>query len=357
VSTTAAPDAGLTLVAGNPATVQIVYPIDATGYSATWSYGVYNLDGTRGIALATKTLGNGLQYVLNGSTPSFYLTLTSADTAGQAPGSYWTQFQVYAPGGALDGVTDDVLTLTAVEGAAPGAVVGGGSGQTVLGGAFALTADTDILTADGGIRGSPQPSFATLTDRVLDYLDRPELADKVPMWIQAWQAKLNRLLRVGGLEAMASLVPSPITGGCTLPRDYQAWRSVQYAAGGRTYDLEYATPDVIAQRTPWAVGGFPHLFTIKGQMLFPVPAGGPILLTYYKGVQPYLASMFNDWVLINHYDIYLYGVLSEAEKFLKNDERAASWLAEAATALNDLINADRDARWGRARVMMSGATP
>lgn len=355
MSSTAAPDAGLTLVSGNPAVVQIVYPIDATGYTATWTYGVYNLDGTRGAVLATKTIGSGLQFINAGGVPSFYLTLTGGDTAGQAPGAYWIHFEVYTPLGVLDGVTDDVLYLTAAAGAVPGAVVGG-AGQSVFSGAFALTADTNIITADGGIAGSPEPSFATLADRVLDYLDRPELADKVPMWIQAFQAKLNRLLKVGGLEAMVSLVPSPITGGCPLPNDYQAYRTVQTGVGGRTSDLEYATPSVIAARTPWSAGGHPRLFTIKGQMLFPVP-GGPVTLTYYRGVPPYLSGIFNDWVLLYHYDVYLYGVLSEAERYLKNNEQADMWQAQMATCLNDLISSDRDARWGRARILMAGVTP
>lgn len=356
MSSTAAPDAGLTLVAGNPAVVQIIYPIDAIGFTATWTYGVYNLDGTRGTVLATKTVGAGLDYQLAAGVPSFFLTLNGSDTAGQAPGAYWTKFEVRAPGGALDGVTDDILTLTAAEGAVPGAVVGG-SGSTSFGSAFALTADTNIITADGGIAGHPEPSFGTLSTRVLDYLDRPELADKVPMWIQAFQPKLNRLLRVGGLEAMASLVPSPITGGCALPNDYQAWRTVQYGAGGRNTELEYATPGVILDRVPYSTGGWPRLFTIKGQMLFPVPAGGPVTLTYYRGVPPYLSGLFNDWVLLNHYDVYLYGVLSEAEMFLKNDERAGYWQAQMATGLNDLIGSDQNSRWGRARVRMTGPTP
>lgn len=223
-------------------------------------------------------------------------------------------------------------------------------------GAFALTADTDIITADGGVQGSPEPSFATLTAEVLDYLDRPELSEKVPMWIRTFQSKLNRVLRVSGLEAAASLVPSQITGGAPLPADYQAWRAVQSQAGGWTQDLEYATPTILAQRAPWPVGGTPRLFTIKGQMLFPAPSG-PVLLTYYRGVKGYLTGILNDWVLLNHFDVYLYGVLAEAEKYLKNDERAATWEAQMSTSLNDLIMADRDARWGRARIKMAGWTP
>jgi hypothetical protein len=222
--------------------------------------------------------------------------------------------------------------------------------------AFALTADTNIITADGGVVGAPEPSFGTLQTRVLDYLDRPELAQQFPWWVQSFQAKLNRLLRVAGLEAMASLTPDATTGGCPLPSDYQAWRTVQSSAAGWTTDLEYATPTAIAQRVPVPYGGCPRYFTIKGQMLFPVP-GGPVTLTYYRGVPPYLGSVFNDWVLLNHYDLYLYGVLTEAELYLKNDERAAMWQQQTAAALTDLMEADRGARWGRSRIMLAGATP
>lgn len=221
---------------------------------------------------------------------------------------------------------------------------------------FALTSDTNVITADGGVLGSPEPSFNTLIERVLDYLDRPELADKAPMWIQSFQMKLNRLLRVAGLEAAALLVPDAVTMGCTLPSDYQAWRTVQTQIGGWTQNLQYATPTILAQRAPCPAGGTPRLFTIKGQILFPMPTG-PVTLTYYRGVPGFVSGPFNDWVLLNHYDLYLYGVLTEAELYLKNDERAAMWQQQTAAALADLTQADRDARWGRAQIMMSGATP
>lgn len=221
---------------------------------------------------------------------------------------------------------------------------------------MALTADTNIITADGGVLGAPTPSFATLQAQVLDYLDRPELASQYPFWVTLFQAKLNRVLRISGGEKQATLTPDPVTGGASLPTDYQAWRSVQYLSGGWNWPLDYATPDTAAQYVPVPYAGSPRLFTIEGTTLFPIPSA-PVVLTYYRGVPGYNSGVFNDWVLLSSPDVYLYGVLGEAERYLKNDERAASWDAQMATSVNDLITADRDARWGRAKIKMAGATP
>lgn len=221
---------------------------------------------------------------------------------------------------------------------------------------MALTADTDLITADGGVAGSPASSFAQMQAQVLDYLDRPELAGMFPFWVKLLQGKLNRVLRTAGGEKQATLTPDPTTGGAALPTDYQAWRSVQTFVGAGSWTLDYATPDILTMRSPWPYSGIPRLFTIEGTTLFPMPSGS-VVLTYYRGVPLYLDGALNDWLLLGHPDIYLYGLLAEAEKYLKNDERAATWEGQMSVSLNDLIGADREARWGRARIMMAGATP
>jgi hypothetical protein len=352
---------GLTFPAGNPEVVQIAYTaqngasFDITGYSATWSFGAYNADGTRGPALVTKSSAAGTLAIIVSAGASFLsFTLQPSDTSTRVPGTYWTQLAVYTPSGVYDGGDDDTLTLLPAEGANPGAVLIPGS-SGFFGTDVALTADTDSITADGAVVKALGGSFADLQAQVLDYLDRPELVTIFPAWARLFQSKLNRLLRVGGCETQAVLTPSPITGGAALPNDYQAWRSV-VAAARPSWSLEYATPDALSRdRAAWR-GGLPRLFTIKGAMLFPAPVA-QVVLTYYRGVPSYLSGAVNDWLLLSHFDLYLYGVLCEAEIYLKNDERAAMWEQRAANALTDLIASDRDARWGKSSVRTFGATP
>lgn len=238
---------------------------------------------------------------------------------------------------------------------APTVTPGADLSSHAYGTAFALTADTDFITADGAIVKTLGGTFADLQAQVLDYLDRPELAVTFPIWIRLFQSKLNRLLRVGGSEAQAVLTPDPLTGGCSLPNDYQAWRTVR-SVNAWSEPLEYATPDMLASGYMYGCAGIPRQFTIKGTTLFPMPAA-PVNLTYYRGVPIYLSGVLNDWLLLAHFDLYLYGVLTEAEMFLKNDERAAMWQQQTAAALADLQSADRDARWGRSRVMSAEAMP
>lgn len=222
---------------------------------------------------------------------------------------------------------------------------------------MALTADLTQITADGGVIGSPTPTYGDLKAQVLDYLDRPELASAFPVWMRLFESKLNRILRTAGGETQAILTPDPVTGGCSLPNDYQAWRSVQ-SGSSPTYVLEYATPDEMAQQYPYSPGGsLPALFTIEGTTLFARPITGPLILLYYRGVPGYVDDTLTNWILAPHFDVYLYGTLCEAETYLKNDERAQTWQSRAGQALNDLMDADRSARWGKSRSMSMEYTP
>jgi hypothetical protein len=334
----------------------IVNPISA-GYTATWQMGLYNVDGSRGQVLAAKAYPGAIAAAFANNAASFYISLVQSDTVGQAVGAYWQRFQLTAPDGTVDGGLDGEVYLTPAPGAASGAVVANpGLVQSApYGSAFALTTDTDFLTTDGGIVKALGYDFSDLQEQVLDYLDRPELAAMFPTWVRLFQNKLNRVLRTGMQEAQVVLTPSPITGGAPLPADYAAYRAVQHGSGP-IWSLEYATPDVIAKSWPYPSGGIPRLFTIKGTTLFPIPVG-PVLLTYYRGVQPYLSGVLNDWVLLGHFDTYLYGTLCEAELYLKNEERALSWNQRAVAAIQDIMAADRDARWGKAREMSLECMP
>jgi hypothetical protein len=227
--------------------------------------------------------------------------------------------------------------------------------NSFFGSGFSLTTDTDFLTTDGGIVKTLGYNFNDLQARVLDYLDRPELADQFPGWVRLFQNKMNRILRTGMQEAVITLVPDPTTNGCVLPNDFASVRAVQYGTGP-IWNLEYATPEVIAREWPYASGGIPRLYTIQGTTLFPVPANS-VVLTYYRGVQPYLAGVLNDWILLNHFDIYLYGTLCEAESFLKNDDRAQMWQQRASAGLTDLFDFDRNARWAPGREASLEYTP
>ncbi len=66
--------------------------------------------------------------------------------------------------------------------------------------------------------------------------------------------------------------------------------------------------------------------------------------------------MLRNWLLINHPDAYLYGALMEAEPYMKNDQRIATWAQGLSAAIDAINSASNDAAFnaGPLAVQVSG---
>lgn len=210
-------------------------------------------------------------------------------------------------------------------------------------------------------------SVDDLTDTLEDYLERADLRARVATFIRLAETRLDRRLNLADNEAALRL---PISAGLSpLPDDYRAWRAVSGPSGEA---LEYLSPHAFART------GGAGAFTIVGSLALDDVDGsidawtfglgnpflrvaptvsGPLTLVYRQGIPPLGPERASNWLLAKHPDLYLYASLLEAEPFLRNDTRIATWRAMLEAALDDLAALDRDARWGRARMRLSGPTP
>lgn len=234
----------------------------------------------------------------------------------------------------------------------------------------------------------PLDTYAGLTARISDYLERDDMGPFIPDWVRLAEVRLDRRLNLGEGEASVTL---PLVAGVTpLPDDYRAWRSVTGAGwGGR---LDYLSPDQFysyrrgSWRSYWRDQyGVPHYdgpggcgFTIVGSvpaddldapldswsfgadnpfLLVGPSSAGSVRLIYRRGIPPIGKDRPTNWLLSKAPDLYLYASLLEAEPFLHNDARITTWRSLMEEALKDVSAVDRDARWGRTRFRLSGPTP
>lgn len=143
--------------------------------------------------------------------------------------------------------------------------------------------------------------------------------------------------------------------GCVpLPTRFLAGKRLYFDTNPIT-NVDYYTPEGFSQRFTVQTAGRPYGYTIESDFLRfgPQPDG-----TYYGRLLYYqkFANLSNDtdtnWLLTNAPNLYLYGALIEAEPFLKNDGRIATWAGMYQSIASGLQEADSQDRHSSSAMVM-----
>ena len=202
-------------------------------------------------------------------------------------------------------------------------------------------------------------NYSELQTAVANWLDRDDLAARIPEFITLCEARFNRSLRIRAMETLDISVDT--VGGTStvaLPTGYVQMRDISLITSPIT-QLQYLTPEIMNRLNAGSFTGKPETYTIiANSILFgPTPDDAyDISMLYYKTFDPLTALAPTNWVITNAPDVYLYGALLEAEPFLMNDQRVQLWataLTQSITTLQEQDNKDRHS--GSAlRVMNTG---
>ena len=202
-------------------------------------------------------------------------------------------------------------------------------------------------------------NYSELQTAVANWLDRDDLAARIPEFIALCEARFNRSLRIRAMETLDISVDT-VSGTSTvaLPTGYVQMRDISLITSPIT-QLQYLTPEIMNRLNAGSFTGKPETYTIiANNILFgPTPDSAyDISMLYYKTFDPLTALAPTNWVITNAPDVYLYGALLEAEPFLMNDQRVQLWataLTQSITTLQEQDNKDRHS--GSAlRVMNTG---
>lgn len=184
-------------------------------------------------------------------------------------------------------------------------------------------------------------TYAQLQTAAASWLDRTDLTALIPEFIELSEARFNRVIRSPDMIAKDTTfaLASQFT---TLPTDtLEIIRIVVDVSPPIT--LEYLTPEEISEgRGVMNTTGRPRYFTViggaTGQLeVLPSPDDTyTSSIIYYTKIPALTDSATSNWLLASHPDIYLYGLLVEAEPYLKNDERLPVWSSQLDQALTEL---------------------
>lgn len=210
----------------------------------------------------------------------------------------------------------------------------------------------------------------SLTDAVTEYLARDNdttLINRIPTFIQLFEAKMNRMLFVPQMEKRSTTtvdLGSDEPEFITLPTDFQTMRTVRLSGVTGKPRLQFLTPTQMEDFRYGTdnVAGKPIYFSIFGDELelAPTPNEAYTLeMIYRANIAPLSDANTSNWLLIKAPDLYLYGALMESAPYMKEDSRISTWGAGFSLALDDLNNlgARQSSDSGPTTVSLPGVTP
>jgi hypothetical protein len=205
-------------------------------------------------------------------------------------------------------------------------------------------------------------TFAQLKTAAANWLDRSDLTDRIPEFITLAEARFNRILRTRDMETVSTAISTAAgTREYSLPTGFVQMKEFHLTTDPLT-PLAYITPEMMTRIWAGSGRGKPEVFTIIADNVRLGPNPDAVYTTsmlYYKTFTALSDSATTNDMLTNNPDVYLYGVLLEAEPFIMNDARVQIWATAFQQAIGDIQNQDNKDRHSgsQLRVMNTGGYP
>ena len=193
-------------------------------------------------------------------------------------------------------------------------------------------------------------SVATYTDFVTvvtNYLARTDLSVQIPDFIRFAQERMTRDLRVRQMLKLATTSATGGDGTIELPSDFLEMRELHFQ-GNPPITLEYQSPDSFFRDYLTSTSGKPYYYTLIGQefQFAPEPDSAYVLQMLYYSKPTYISTTTSSNIyLANYPDALLYATLGEAEPYLMNDQRIATWASMYDRAIANIQKNDDGSKY------------
>jgi hypothetical protein len=171
-------------------------------------------------------------------------------------------------------------------------------------------------------------SYTTLLTAVGDWMARSDLSSFIPGFVQNWEEEFYNDPDNWGAWMETALSASIASGVAPVPADYLGLK-IAYISGQTSPPLKRISLDQLYQRYPRSLGTGQAVYISRNGSNFefgPEASDGTLAGTYYA--KPALLRDDADGInyLITHEaHLCLYGSLTQAELFVKNDKRNPVW--------------------------------
>jgi hypothetical protein len=198
-------------------------------------------------------------------------------------------------------------------------------------------------------------SYNDLKASVANYLGRSDLTTIIPDFISFAELRLSRDLRTRQMLNSAYALTTSGDPKISLPRDFAQIRDL-YIQGTPRVPLTYMSPSSFTRNARADESGKPVFYTILASefVLAPIPDTAYTMeILYY--IKPQVLSSTNpsNAFLANYPDALLYATLMEAEPYLINDARTATWANLYDRAIGNISDADQGSEYAGVPIQMT----
>jgi len=188
---------------------------------------------------------------------------------------------------------------------------------------------------------------AALFTAVRDYMRRTDAAfiDALPTMLRNVEGRLAREVVHSSMVVVTTLNATGRT--VELPADCLEVRSLSLVAGaGRNRVLSIVTPEVLREGPWWDSSGAPEKYAIENRFVYlaPAPEDVDLDLSYYRRLPAIVADTDTTYLLTNFFDLYLYAMLSEAAKFVQDEQALVGYEGTYVDIRRTLLQQDIDFR-------------
>jgi hypothetical protein len=198
-------------------------------------------------------------------------------------------------------------------------------------------------------------TYSDLKTTVANYLARSDLTATIPDFITLAENRLRRELRIRQMLKVVTASTTANDSTLSLPSDFLELRDL-HIDSNPDYALEYYNPNIFFRNAVASTVGVPRKYTIMASELqfAPIPDGVYTVQMLYYAAPAYLSDAApSNAFLANCPDALIYASLGEAEPYLMNDERLATWAALYQRAIDSLTVADDRGEYSAAPLTMT----
>lgn len=190
-------------------------------------------------------------------------------------------------------------------------------------------------------------SYSALKTEIADYLGRSDLTSKIPTFITLAELRLSRDLRTRQMLTSATTSMTSGDGKVELPADFLEMRNI-FTQGNPRMPVTYLSPSAFMRDARADESGLPVFYTVLGAEFefAPTPDTAYVLeMLYFAKPTPMSDSVSSNVFLANYPDLLLYASLLEAEPYLINDARSATWSDFYNRAILNITTSDQNSEY------------
>jgi hypothetical protein len=190
-------------------------------------------------------------------------------------------------------------------------------------------------------------TYSELLTAAANWSGRADLTSRIPEFIALAEAKMNRRLREKDMVTKDAAFS--ITGEyVAVPTSFGGVKAFALNASPRSILL--FMPDIMMTATFGDVTAPPSHYNVQGSnfRFGPIPDATYVAtLIYYLKVPALTGSATTNWMITNHPDAYLYGVLAELAGLAQDWDGAGKWVQAMYAVIDEIKKAsNRDSYSG-----------